>query len=216
MTALQELRPCHGKPVETNRWPGILFALVLHVIAIYGLTTGLSYSTIALVHEKNSQAAVIADLPANELPPPPIPGFEPPPVVTVVPDIEISLSAAPSSVATLMRPPSPAPRTRAPTGTTITPPVPITSHAVTADDYPDASVRAAEEGVVNIKYLVQADGTVGECGVVTTSGSSRLDVAACAMVKRRWRFMPATEKGKPVAVYLQAEVSFRLLPSSED
>jgi periplasmic protein TonB len=87
---------------------------------------------------------------------------------------------------------------------------------VTSDDYPPLSVRLGEQGVVNIRYLVRADGTVGECAVVATSGSSRLDDAACTMVKRRWRFRAATQNGMPVAEYLLAEVSFTLVPSSEN
>ena len=94
--------------------------------------------------------------------------------------------------------------------------MPITSHAVTSDDYPPLSVRIAEQGLVKIRYLVQADGTVGECEVITSSGSSRLDDAACTMVKRRWRFRPATQRGKPVAEYLLADVNFALTPSSDN
>jgi protein TonB len=116
----------------------------------------------------------------------------------------------------LTKPPFSVATTHAPAEIPPTPPIPITSHAVTSDDYPDASIRLAEQGLVKIRYLVQADGTVGECAVITSSGSSRLDNAACTMVKRRWRFTPATQKGKPVAEYLLAEVSFELVPSSEN
>ena len=42
MTALQELRPVHGKPIKKNRWPGIIFVLVFHAFAIYALATGLA------------------------------------------------------------------------------------------------------------------------------------------------------------------------------
>jgi periplasmic protein TonB len=153
---------------------------------------------------------VVAELPKNYIPPPQAPEFKLPPVVTSLPDVEINLSEAPPAATT---PPSPAAMTHAPTAMPSTPPVPITSHAVTSDDYPSLSIHLAEEGVVKIKYLVQADGTVGECSVITSSGSSRLDDAACTMVKRRWRFTPATQKGEPVAEYLFAEVSFKLVPS---
>jgi len=213
MTALQEFRPSHGQPIETNRWPGILFAGLLHILAIYALATGLPYPTILPVAEK-THAIVTAELPKSDDLPPPLPvDFKPPPVVAVVPEVEISLSRVPPPAATVTSPPAPAVIVHAPTGIVPqTPPIPITSHAVTSDDYPDLSVRVGEEGVVKIKYLVQVDGTVGECAVITSSGSARLDGAACAMVKRRWRFSPATEKGKPVAAYLLADVSFTILP----
>jgi protein TonB len=215
MTAPQELRPSHGQPIEKDRWPGILFAVVLHIVGIYVLTTGLSHSTIALVHE-NTQAVMTVELPKNYLPPPLPPDFKPPPVVAVLPEVEINLSEAPPPATTLTKPPFSAAMTHAPTEIPPTPPMPITSHAVTSDDYPPVSIRLAEQGLVKIKYLVQADGTVGECAVITSSGSSRLDDAACTMVKRRWRFTPATQKGMPVAEYLLAEVSFELVSSSEN
>ncbi len=216
MTALQELRPSHGQPIEKNWWPGILFAAGLHIAGIFVLTTGSSNSTIALVHE-NTQTVVTAELPKKiYVPPPLLPDFKPPPVVAVLPEVQISLSEAPSATTTLTKPPLPAAMAHAPTEIPPTPPIPITSHAVTSDDYPDMSIRLSEQGVVKIKYLVEADGTVGECAVITSSGSSRLDGAACTMVKRRWRFTPATRRGKPVAGYLLAEVSFELVPTSEN
>lgn len=215
MTALQEFRPSHAQPIETNRWPGILFAGLLHILAIYALATGLSHPATLPVDE-STRAIVTAELPKIDLPPPPPLDFKPPPMVAVVPEVEISLSRAPLSAPTPTSPPSSGAIVHAPTEILQTPPIPITSHAVTSDDYPDLSVRLAEEGVVKIKYLVQVDGTVGECAVITSSGSSRLDNAACAMVKRRWRFTPATERGKPIAAYLLAEVSFTILPTSEN
>jgi periplasmic protein TonB len=212
MTALQELRPSHGKPIEKNWWPGILFSVVLHIVSIYALTTGLSHSMVALVHE-NSQAVVTAELPKNYFPPPLPLDIKPPPVVAVLPDVQINLSEAPPAATTMTRPPLPAAMAHEPPEI---PPIPITSHAVTSDDYPPVSIRLAEQGLVTIKYLVEADGTVGECAVIASSGSSRLDDAACTMVKRRWRFTPATQKGKPVAEYLLAEVSFTLVPSFDN
>ena len=216
MTALQEFRPTHDQPIETNRWPGILFAGLLHIIAIYALATGLSRPAI-LTEDQFSRPIVIAELPKNDDVPPPLPlDFKPPPVDAVVPEIEVSLTRPPPPAATPANPPAPAAIVHAPAEIVQTPPIPITSHAVTSYDYPDLSVRLAEEGVVKIRYLVQVDGSVGECAVITSSGSSRLDAAACAMVKRRWKFTPATEKGKPVAAYLLADVSFTILPTSEN
>lgn len=61
-----------------------------------------------------------------------------------------------------------------------------------------------------IKYLVKEDGSVGDCKVTTSSGRSLLDDAACAIVKRHWKFKPAMQDGKPVAEFLTAEVTFQL------
>jgi outer membrane biosynthesis protein TonB len=46
--------------------------------------------------------------------------------------------------------------------------------------------------------------------VVGTSGKPRLDDAACKMVQKRWKFKPATQDGKAVAVSVPAEVIFAL------
>lgn len=90
------------------------------------------------------------------------------------------------------------------------PPVAITSHVVTADDFPPISIRLHEEGSVRIRYVVREDGSVGDCGVTKSSGKSLLDGAACAMVTRHWKFRPALQDGKPIAEFLTAEVVFKL------
>src|SRR6266850_2287849 len=95
MTALQELRPVHGKALKKNRWPGIIFVLVFHAFAIYALATGLANSTVALLRE-NLKAVVTTEEVKNDLPPPPPPpDFKPPPVVSIAPEVTIDLAQAP-------------------------------------------------------------------------------------------------------------------------
>jgi protein TonB len=90
------------------------------------------------------------------------------------------------------------------------PPVPLNSHFVTAADYPAISMRLQEQGAVKVKYLIQIDGTVGDCQVDVSSGYPRLDDAACVMV-RRWLFKPATVIGGiPVEAWLDAAIIFQL------
>ena len=218
MTAtLQELRPTHGKALKKNRWPGIIFVIVFHAAAIYALVTGLANSTVQLLKE-NLKAAVVADeVKTDQPPPPPPPDFKPPPVVQITPDVQIDLAQAPPPKAAITAAPPPPPAPPKPVAVAPpppppppTPPTPTTNHNVTADDYPAISIRLVEQGIVKIKYLVQPDGSVGECMVTATSGHPRLDDAACTMVKRRWKFKPATQDGKPVAEYLLADVRFQL------
>lgn len=115
---------------------------------------------------------------------------------------------------TIMASLSPPPRATVAPVVTETPdprlPIPLTNHGVTIDDYPVPSRVLQEQGNVLVKYLVKEDGSVGNCTVTTSSGKPRLDAAACAMVKRRWKFKPATQDGKPIAEFLTAEVVFKL------
>ena len=86
--------------------------------------------------------------------------------------------------------------------------VATTSHAVTADDYPAQSVLLHETGAVTVTYVVGEVGSVTSCSVVISSGITRLDDAACTMVKRRWKYKPATQGGKPVSIQYISKVSF--------
>jgi protein TonB len=219
MTALQELRPVHGKPLKKNRWPGIIFVIVFHIFAIYALATGLANGTVALLRE-NLKAVVTTEEVKNDLPPPPPPpDFKPPPVVALAPEVTINLAAAPPPAVTTAitntpppppAPPAPVAAAPPPPPPPPTPPTATTSHSVTADDYPPVSIRLQEQGKVSIKYTIAADGTVSDCAVTMSSGKGRLDDAACTMVRKRWKFKPATQDGKPVAYSMPAEVIFAL------
>jgi protein TonB len=223
MTALQDLRPVHGQGLKKNHTTGIIAALGFNVALVAGLYFGMGNATINLLRD-NLKAVVTTEEVKQDLPPPPPPpDFKPPPVVALVPEVTIDLTKAPPPPPTITTtrpapPPPPAPPAPPPVVKVAPPPPPppptpptaITSHAVTADDYPPVSIRLQEQGKVAIKYLVKEDGTVAECAVTTSSGKTRLDDAACTMVKRRWKFKPATQEGKPVSEYLTAEVIFQL------
>lgn len=92
------------------------------------------------------------------------------------------------------------------------PPVAITSHAVSAADYPPESVKAGEQGATTVRYVVLEDGTVGDVQVLTSSGYPALDQAAVAIVKSRWRFKPSTQNGRRVRASVEAKIAFVLGP----
>jgi periplasmic protein TonB len=221
MTTLQELRPKHGKGLKKNRWPGIVFVIVFHIAAIWALTMGLANKTIDLLRA-NVKAVVTTEVVDEDIPPPPPPpDFKPPEVVAVAPEVTIDLAQAPPPATTTSitntppRPPAPVvvappPPPPPPPPPAPTPAVATTSHAVTAEDYPPISIRLQEQGTVAIKFTISPEGTVNECEVATSSGKARLDEAACTMVKRRWKYKPATQAGKPVAQATTANVVFQL------
>ena len=73
-----------------------------------------------------------------------------------------------------------------------------------------ASMERRIEGSVMMDVVVEADGTVGE-GKVTKSldVESGLDQQAIDAMKQ-WEFKPGTYEGKPVAVEITVELSYRL------
>ena len=92
---------------------------------------------------------------------------------------------------------------------TSTPPVPITSHAVTGEDYPIDSIPLGEQGVARVDFIVRTDGVVDELRVTQSSGSPRLDAAAIAIV-RKWRFKPAMQDGHAIPWRQFSNVAFVL------
>jgi len=69
---------------------------------------------------------------------------------------------------------------------------------ISSDDYPDGSLRNAEEGSVAIVLDVTEAGRAEHCRIVQSSGFDRLDAATCMLFLRRARYWPALLHGKPV------------------
>lgn len=217
--SLQDLRPVHGKGIKKNPYPGIVFVVVFHIVAIWGLANGLANSTIELLRGNVQAVVAVEEVESDLPPPPPPPDFKPPDVVAIAPEVSIDLAQAPPPAATTAitaappKPPAPvavAPPPPPPPPPPPSPAVATTSHAVTADDYPAISIRLQEQGTVAITFVISPEGTSTNCEVVTPSGKPRLDEAACRMVVRRWKYKPATQGGKPVAVGQSANIVFQL------
>ncbi|HOF88585.1 MAG TPA: energy transducer TonB, partial [Armatimonadota bacterium] len=76
--------------------------------------------------------------------------------------------------------------------------------------YPSAARRDGVEGVAVVRVYLDAKGAVTDVAIVTSTGDPRLDDAALAEVKARWRFTPRYEDGAPVASTVKARLEFRL------
>jgi protein TonB len=74
--------------------------------------------------------------------------------------------------------------------------------------YPEIARKLRLEGVAVLQAIISADGRVEEVRVVK-SAHALLDAEAVGAVER-WRYRPATLKGRPVRVYLTVTVEFRL------
>jgi TonB family protein len=76
-------------------------------------------------------------------------------------------------------------------------------------NYPEASRRRGEQGVVRVELLVDPNGRVVDVRVLESSGFGALDAEAVKTV-RDWRFRPAQRGGLPVAGSITTAVHFRL------
>lgn len=86
----------------------------------------------------------------------------------------------------------------------------LVAGAAAQPPYPPVSRRLGEQGIVVLAISVGADGTVSDVRLVTSSGFPRLDQAALDQARRRWRFEPALQDGRPVAAVRTITVTFRL------
>lgn len=85
---------------------------------------------------------------------------------------------------------------------------------ITQDDYPIAALRAREEGLVTVRLDITSEGRISNCTLISSSGSSSLDEATCATLRRRGRLTAAIDNGRPVGGTLEHQVRWRL-PKTE-
>jgi len=81
-----------------------------------------------------------------------------------------------------------------------------------APRYPKASIANRDQGMVMLKVLVNADGTVRTVDYdakASTTTSANL-IAAASDAAMQWRFSPATKNGRAIASYARVPVDFSL------
>jgi len=78
-----------------------------------------------------------------------------------------------------------------------------------APDYPAASRRFTEQGIVLLRVLVSLSGQAESVAIENSSGYSRLDQAAIKAVKM-WSFIPAKRNNQPLSAYVLVPVKFSL------
>lgn len=86
---------------------------------------------------------------------------------------------------------------------------PETQGRCVGPDYPSASVRLEEQGVVTIRFSVGTDGKVLSSEVEKSSGFKRLDEAARSSLVK-CQFKPVLKDGIPVEVVSNKNYTFRL------
>ena len=196
---------------------GIVFLLIvaLHGLFFWLLASGMSHRVIDAVLGP-IETRIIEEAPEiKDEPPPPPPKIETPPPFVPPPEvaIEIPAEAAPATAirtVTNQAPVAQPPPKPAPVAVARTAPKSDPRRPLTQPEYPPSSRRAGETGTVILEVYVLENGRAGDVRVKQSSGFPKLDDAAVREVKRSWRLTPGTENGKPVPMWGQFAVTFKL------
>lgn len=195
---------------------GLFFVVLIHLITAYALVTGLARKAVEVVRGP-IETKLIEELkklpPPDKPPPPPRQKVDPPPYV---PPSEVAVVApvmtAPAITVTQTVAPPPAPVEAPPA-----PPKQVQRVAPVIDaakncrkpEYPAASKRLEEEGLVVLRFMIDESGRVIESRVETSSGFTRLDEAARAALSQ-CQFKPGTADGKPERSWASLKYVWRL------
>lgn len=191
----------------SQRFGGLIFVVILHVIVVYGLAVALGRDPLAIVKQE-IETKIIEDEapPPEEAPPPPPPDFEPPPPDFVPPpDIAFTADAAPvtnANAITVSRKPVEV--------VSKTTPPRQPKKGLSRPPYPAASLRLGEEGAVGLSLTLNETGKVQEATVDSSSGFERLDEAAVKHAIRSWKFEPCMNGDKPVACTYRMKFRFKI------
>lgn len=189
-------------------------AVIVHVFIIYALLTGLASDAYKKIVKATEATEIKVEKPKEVPPPPPeklqeIPVVTPPPIVDIQQDrpretiqavVSTRTDVAPSNAVTPTLPPPEVKPEPKPEPKAVIPGQAARLRGnmqslITADDYPDSSLRSEEEGVTAVKIDVTEKGRVENCVVTSSSGHPKLDEATCNIVTRRGRYDPAKAEG---------------------
>jgi|GEM_PF-6278814 len=87
-----------------------------------------------------------------------------------------------------------------------TPPVPMNNRPPT---YPARALADRLEGTVTLRLSISSEGAIDRLEIDLSSGYSVLDASAISAV-RSWRFVPAKQNGRPVAMIVYLPIRFVL------
>ena len=76
--------------------------------------------------------------------------------------------------------------------------------------YPQAAVKAKQQGKAVVGFVVRKDGTVSDVHITKSAGYAVLDEEAMRVVKAMPAWEPGKQKGKPVNVKYFVPITFRL------
>jgi len=192
---------------------GFAMVVILHVALVYALINGLARRIVEVVQAPLEVRLLDELKPRVDKPPPPQPPTSAAPPVPFVPIPEVRIETPPESpnaiTATSSAKPAaeqPAPHPAlAPTRTAAV----VDGRNCDKPEYPPASLRAQETGLVVLRFLIGDDGTVIDSKIDKPSGYRRLDEAARKALSL-CRFRPGTQDGKPVQSWARIEYLWQL------
>ena len=76
--------------------------------------------------------------------------------------------------------------------------------------YPQAAVKAKQQGKAIVGFVVRKDGTVSDVHITKSAGHAVLDEEAIRVVKAMPAWKPGKQKGEPVNVKYSVPITFRL------
>lgn len=76
--------------------------------------------------------------------------------------------------------------------------------------YPEAARKKGQEGRVIVEFVVNADGAITRPRAVRSSSVPALDAEALRVVKQMPNWKPGKLKGKPVSIYFNLPITFKL------
>lgn len=201
-----------------RRFGGLIIVTAVHIGIVALLILGMVAGEIEKKKEDIQATVEQQKVEAKAPPPPPPDVVKPPPPFVPPPDINIQVDAPANTTAittTQVRPPVPPPPAPPPAPPAAPPPAPPTQPEIIAathtnPPYPPISQRLGEQGTSLLNITIDENGRCTEASVATSSGSNRLDTAAIDYVKLRYRWKPATQGGKPVAVRTQIKIVWSL------
>lgn len=213
-----------GRRTVRDRATAVGVVLALHA-GLVGVFVAAQLRPAITPPEPTLSVSFITEAPASTAPTPPQPPTPapPPPKAQMLaterptaspmtapplerePQREAPAQPAPSA------PPSLAAPSNAPVAATTTPPNFTADYLKNpAATYPKGSRYRREQGVVRLRVQVSAEGAPAQVLLDRSSGWPELDAAAMDVVKKRYKFAPAKQGGRPVSAWVIVPMEFSL------
>ena len=199
---------------SSRRLVGFAVVVVFHVVLVYALINGLARKIVEVI-QAPLETTIIEEVkppPPDKPPPPPPPKLAmPPPPFIPPPEVRIDNPQPVQNTITAVsavKPAVEAPIQRPVTGPSRTAAV-VDARNCAKPEYPPASVRAQETGLVVLQFLIGHDGIVLDSKIERSSGFRRLDDAAKRGLSL-CKFKAGTEEGKAVQSWARIEYMWKL------